>query len=397
MELLTIALNALSVNKLRAFLTVLGVVIGVAAVILLVSIGSGLTKFVTDQFEEFGTDLLTVMPGKVKFGDAAGREGGPSGGNNKLRLEDVDSVKRRGNLIENAIPVAIAYAEAKYQGEARSIAVLGTTSEYETVRKSPAGSGRFFSKNADLTSKKEVVLGQTVVTDLKLPADPAGERLKINGQVFTITGILESKGSAFGNDQDNLVIIPMSAFTRLFDVESVSYIYAKVKDTKMVKEAKTQVEEILLKRLEKDDFSVIDPTELLKTASSVLGAITAALGGIAAISLLVGGIGIANIMLVSVTERIKEIGLRKALGATPKDILLQFLIEAVILSAVGGFIGIVLGITFSWLLSFVFKTYVTWWSVVMAFSIASIVGIVAGVGPAFKAARQNPIDALRHE
>lgn len=399
METVKIAFNALFVHKLRSLLTVLGIVIGVAAVILLVSIGNGLSSVVTQQFEELGTDLLMVMPGKVKFGDSAGREGGPPGAsNNKLTIKYVHDIDRRSRHVVATVPVATSYAAVKFNGKERTTGVLGTTANYDEIRKSPLTYGAFFDDSDVQGGRKVAVLGQTVIDDLKMPANPVGQSIKIAGQTFRIVGILEEKGASFGNDQDDLIAIPYTTFERVFNLDKISYIYAKVGDVANMELAKNEIKEIFLTRkLKEEDFSLVDPKELFNTVSSILGALTTALGGIAAISLIVGGIGVANIMLVSVTERTREIGLRKAVGARQRDILYQFLAESILLSVTGGLIGILLGVTFSFILNHFFQTSITAWSIIMAFTVSCLVGITSGMGPAIKASRKNPIEALRYE
>lgn len=397
-ETIQIALKSLHTNKLRSLLTMLGVIIGVASVILLVAIGSGLEKVVVEQFEELGTDLLAVFPGELKFGDAAGREGGPPGSsNNKLTIELSELIERRASFITETLPVATTFAETKFLDEEGTTGILGTTANYEFIRKSPTAKGRFFNKQEVSSAKKVAVLGKTTAEQLFGNRSAIGEKLKIAGKTFQVIGVFESKGAAFGNDQDDLVAIPLTTFERTFDLDKVSYIYAKAKSVELVPQAKREIENILLSRLETEEFSVIDPKEFLSTVTSILGVLTAGLAGIAAISLVVGGIGIANIMLVSVTERIHEIGLRKAVGATERDILFQFLTETAVLSVVGGIIGILLGAGGAFVLNQFVNTSVTPWSVVLGFFVSVLTGIISGVGPAVKAARSNPIDALRYE
>ncbi|OGK53184.1 hypothetical protein A3B56_02170 [Candidatus Roizmanbacteria bacterium RIFCSPLOWO2_01_FULL_45_11] len=398
-DMMKIAIGALIIHKVRSLLTILGIVIGVAAVILLVSIGNGLTSIVNEQFEELGTDLIFVMPGKIKFGDAAGREGGPPGtSNNKLTPRTGIEIQKRIPSIIATVPVATTFASVSYKGEDRVTPILGTTSNYAIIRKSPTSFGTFFDASADNGAKKVAIMGQTVLDDLSITHDPTGEKIKIAGQTFRIAGVLEAKGSALGNDQDDLIIIPMSTYERTFDVDKVNYMYVKTSDPEHLASTVTAIKDVLLKtHLKAEDFSVVDPKELLNTASTILGSITAALGGIAAISLVVGGIGIANIMLVSVTERTKEIGLRKAVGATYRHILSQFLAEAIFLSLTGGLVGVLIGTGLSLLLRQFVNTDITWWSIGISFGVSLLVGVTSGMGPAIKAARKDPIDALRYE
>lgn len=397
-ETLQVALKALYTNKLRSILTMLGVIIGVASVILLVSIGSGLQSFVTAQFEELGTDLLTIFPGELKFGDAAGREGGPPGSSdNKLTREIAELIERRSRYITGVTAVATKFAETKFLAEERTTGVLGTTVNYKLIRKSETSQGRFFNSQEFSSAKRVAVIGETTVEELFGKRAPLGETIKIAGKSFQIIGVFASKGAAFGNDQDDLVAIPLTTFERVFDLDKVSYMYAKVDSVDHVPQAIREIETLLLTQMDDEDFSVIDPKEFLSTVSSILSVITAGLAGIAAISLVVGGIGIANIMLVSVTERIREIGLRKAVGATSRDVLFQFLTEAAVLSVVGGVIGILLGASGALILNRFVNTSITPWSVAVGFLVSAATGIVSGVGPAIRAARLDPIDALRYE
>jgi putative ABC transport system permease protein len=376
----------------------LGVIIGVASVILLVSIGSGLKEIITQQFEELGTDLLTVFPGELKFGDAAGREGGPPGSsNNKLTIDIADLISKRSTYITDVTPVATTFAETKFLGEKRTTGILGTTANYETIRKSPTSKGRFFTKQEFSSAKRVAIIGQTTAKELYKNRTAVNEKIKIAGKTFKVIGVFKSKGAALGNDQDDLVAIPITAFERVFNLDKVSYIYTKVIDVDKIPQAKRELENILLTQLDDEEFSVIDPKEFLSTVNQILAVLTTGLAGIAAISLIVGGIGIANIMLVSVTERIKEIGLRKAVGATSKDILFQFLTEAAVLSVFGGIIGIFIGSTGAFILNKFVNTSVTYWSVLIGFLVSVATGIISGVGPAYKAAKMNPIEALRYE
>lgn len=393
-----ISLTALKTNKLRSLLTMLGVIIGVSSVILLVSIGTGLQSFVTEQFEELGTDLLTIFPGELKFGDAAGREGGPPGSsNNKLTREISNLINKRTTYITAVTPVATTFAETKFLAEERTTGILGTTENYKLIRKSLAEKGRFFNKQEVSSAKRVAVLGKTTKEELFGNRNALNQKIKIAGKSFQVIGILEAKGSAFGNDQDDLVAIPITTFERVFNLDKISYIYAKVDQVDNVPQAIREIETLLLTQMDNEDFSVIDPKEFLATVQSILGVITAGLSGIAAISLLVGGIGIANIMLVSVMERVREIGLRKAVGATSRDILMQFLTEAATLSIFGGLIGILLGGGGALILDRFVNTSIPLWAVIVGFGVSALTGIISGVGPAIRAARFDPIDALRYE
>jgi putative ABC transport system permease protein len=396
-ETFQIALKAIKTNKSRTFLTMLGIIIGVAAVILLVSIGSGLQQYITKEFEELGSNLIMVMPGKMQFSDEGGREGGPPGvTSNKLTLKVVNKLER-GEYVENVLPIITKSLVAKYANHSHSTGLIASTEDYVTIRKQDLAEGKNFTK-ADVDSAKKVaILGPSLKEELFAESNALGKKILLGEQRYTVIGILEEKGAAMGQDRDDMALIPLTAAIKQFNIEKLNYLYIVSPSTEETTKTQAEVEKILLKEMEEDDFTVYDSEELLATISSILGVLTAGLAGIASISLLVGGIGIMNIMLVSVTERTREIGLRKAVGATRQNILLQFLIEAVFLSLVGGIIGIGLGVLGSLVLRKFIQTAVTAWSVLVAFSISALVGIIFGVAPAAKAAKLDPIDALRYE
>src|SRR3990172_3519616 len=391
-----VALRALVTNKTRSTLTTLGIIIGVMAVILLVSFGSGLEKMITQQFEDLGTNLLFVMPGKFQFRDS--REGGPPGvASNKLTQKDAERVARKVQTVEATLPITTTNATITYRGEETSTFIIGSTEQYETFRKSPVMSGKWFGKKDVDSGKRVAVAGMTVVEDLFGTKDPIGEKVSISGKKYQIIGVLESKGATFGNDQDDQLIIPISTLRQQFNIDKLSYFYVRVHEGADLEDSMREIREVLGQRLEENEFSVLNSQELLSTFQNILGTITAALGGIAAISLLVGGIGIMNIMLVSVTERTREIGLRKAVGATPKTILFQFLMEAVILSLLGGIIGTLLGVLGSLILSNFLETLLPIWAVALGLGFSTLVGVIFGTFPAIRASRLEPIEALRHE
>lgn len=396
-----VSITAVLVNKTRTFLTSLGIIIGVASVILLVSIGTGVRKYVTDSFNELGTDLLLVVPGKLNFGGGGGREepSSASAVNNKLTLKVADGLSRSLGNSALVTPIMTSGAVAKYGSQSLSTSLTGVLANYTDVRKTTVTQGRFFTGSEVDRNAKVAVIGSTVADEVFGVQDPLGKEIQLNDRRYKVIGILESKGSTFGNDQDNLAIIPISALQEQLDTDKVGYFYVKVGSGENLDATTKKVKQVLMERynFKEDEFDVTSSQELLKTITGILSTLTIALGGIAAISLIVGGIGIMNIMLVSVTERTREIGLRKAVGAKPSDILIQFLIEAVVLSVIGGVIGILLGSSGALLLSRFIKTSVTLWSVLLAFGFSSLVGIVFGVWPARKASRLSPIEALRYE
>ena len=391
-----VALKALTTNKTRSLLTTLGIIIGVMAVILLVSLGSGLERQITQQFEDLGSNLLFVMPGRVQFRES--REGGPPGvATNKLTQKDAQRVKKQAANVVDTLPIMTTSATASYRREEASTFVIGSTEKYEDFRNSPVESGKWFTSGDVGASRKVAVAGKTVVENLFGSADPIGKKVDISNRKYEVIGVLTSKGGGFGNDQDDQFIVPITTLQKQFDIDKLSYFYAQVDDNKNIDKATSQIQKVLEKKLEPDEFTVLNSAEILSTFQSILGTLTAALGGIAAISLLVGGIGIMNIMLVSVTERTREIGLRKAVGATPQAILIQFLIEAIILSITGGVIGTILGVGIGAILNQFIPVSTPVWAVVIAFGVSALVGIIFGVVPARKASKLSPIEALRYE
>lgn len=397
LEIIRVSFLALRTNKVRSFLTTLGIIIGVASVILLVSIGTGLQNYVTKQFESLGSNTIYIMPGKVKF-----EQGGAGGFTavNKLQFSDIEKIAKLGKPIIAVAGHMEKTVSVKYHGEKIDTQVNGADENYNQIFIVKTTQGKWFSRFQFATAKKVVVMGQKAVEDLKIIGDPLKTSVFIGDQKFLIIGVLEKKGGGMaGPSIDNQVFIPASTYRKYFDAEYPNTIMAKFQGETNSERVQKMIKDYYYnkRKLTDDDFTVFDQKELLNTINQFLGVITVALGGIAAISLLVGGIGIMNIMLVSVTERTREIGLRKAIGATPNNILIQFLIEALFLSLVGGSIGILLGWMGSLALASVIETAVSLNSVAMAFGVSSFVGIFFGVAPAIKASRLSPIEALRYE
>ncbi|MFA5895128.1 MAG: ABC transporter permease [Candidatus Shapirobacteria bacterium] len=389
-------------NKGRTILTSLGIIIGVTSVILLTSIGNGLKKYISDQFESLGANSVFVAPGKL-FNDKGGFNNSGGGGqfvSTTFNLSDVALLKRslRPNTV---IPVSITTTEVRSPKITKSdIFVIGSTEQYATgVNETPSeGNGRWFTKEEYDKKDSVVVLGHTIANDLFPQSQALGKKVIIKSKNFKVIGVLDKKGSSFGGpDVDSQAFTPLD---NVFDITGNNHlqrILIKTQDKNDVPYVKKEVEKILLKKYEKDAFTVFDSSQLLDSINSIIGALTTGLAGIAAISLVVGGIGIMNIMLVTVSERTREIGLRKAIGAYPRAILVQFLIEAVILSCAGGFIGILLGFLGSLAINKFFPASVTLSSILIAFGVSATVGIIFGVAPARKASKLSPIEALRYE
>jgi putative ABC transport system permease protein len=284
-----------------------------------------------------------------------------------------------------------------YRGKSQTAIVGGTNEDFSAIFNWTVAEGRFFTRGELETGRKVVVIGAKIKAELFPLSSPLGEELRLGQERYRVVGVLSRKGGFGQFDWDNTVYMPLSAAERFFGRATLDFLYFKIEEGLTVEEMARRVSAVLARRYETDKFSVLQQSDLFQAADSIIGAITVALGGIAAISLLVGGIGIMNIMLVTVAERTKEIGLRKAVGARPRDILAQFLTEAVVLSGLGGALGILLGVGGSLLLGRFLATEVTSWSVVLSFSVSATVGIVFGFVPAYKAAKLDPIAALRYE
>ena len=397
-QLIKIAYKALRSNVSRSLLTMLGVIIGVTAVILLVAVGNGLKEFIIDQLQGLGSNLVLVVPGEVDM------DKGPSGGspmsalsNSELKLEDSERIRQDAQYVESVSGLVLSSSTISYGDEDKFVQIMGTEENYSEVRDSPVAYGEYFTENDVQASRKVVVLGSEISADLFGDEDPIGERILVGELKYTVIGVLEEKGAFGSTNVDDQIMIPVTSAQRQFDTTSINFIYIQSFSAEFVDNAITEVEDILLERLEEDEFTIIDQKDMLSTVSSILDTLTVALGGIAAISLLVGGIGIMNIMLVSVTERTKEIGLRKALGASPKVVLAQFLTEAMLLSIIGGFIGIGLSYGLSYVIGQFINVSITAWSVLLAFIVSASIGVIFGVVPAKRASELSPIEALRYE
>jgi putative ABC transport system permease protein len=396
-EIFRLSLRSIVRNKTRSILTMLGIIIGVASVILLVSLGQGLQKYITGQFEQLGTNLIIVVPGKVGLGEGFSH-GPPNFAGSKLTLKHVSDLARLGGAIEdvaagNEMPAAI-----KYKGKSKYTTVAGITANYGKIRNIEVTKGRGINLSDVELGRKVALLGKGIVKTLFGQSEALGKEVTIGQEKLKVIGVLEQLGSGgIGIDMDNFVAIPITVGQSISGSKSIMAITIKAKSKEEIPAAINATKKYLSGQLEEDDYSVLDQANLLSTITQILGVLTAALGGIAAISLVVGGVGIMNIMLVTVSERTREIGLRKAVGAKPKDILIQFVIEAVVLSVLGGVIGILIGTGGAAIMNKVFPSSVSFWSVSLAFGVSAMVGIIFGVAPALKASRLNPIDALRYE
>jgi putative ABC transport system permease protein len=408
-ESLRIALRALGRNKMRTSLTMLGMIIGVSAVITMVALGAGATARVTTSIASLGTNLITVIPGNPRL-----RFGGPGGGGTQVTTLTEDDAKAIASRFPQAVagtaPVARGAVTVKLRDKSTPTNLTGTAPAYRTINNAPVSLGRFISQ-ADVDGRLKVaVLGTTVVAELlgSPSANPVGMYVQINRVPFRVIGVLKTKGAGgFGPDQDDMVLVPVStALRRVFNRDYLSMISVEAVSKETMDLAIEQISRLLRQRHhllppfpDNDDFSVRSQTGLLEAMQTTVGTMTSLLAGIAVVSLIVGGIGIMNIMLVSVSERTREIGLRKAVGATRRDILLQFLIESCVIAVVGGIIGVALGAVGARVMGDVLQTssIVTPQSVLEAVIVAMAIGIFFGIYPAQKASALNPIEALRYE
>jgi len=395
------AFLSISRNKTRSFLTMLGVVIGVLSVILLTSIGNGLTVFVEKQFEDLGSNLLIVTPGEIVNSEGGFDQQGAalSFATSKLTISDGEALERAGYPITMAVPLTGSNGEARTSVGKRTGMVVGTTPGYSLVRNTKAAKGRFLNESDLAGNRKVVVIGSKIADKLFPTSNPVGQLITLNKLRFEVIGVAEAKaaGSFGGPDIDSFMYVPISTAKIALGVDKVMEIMVQSATKEALPRTRSLIESTLVKRMDAEDFSITDQSEILKTIQTILGVLTTGLTGIAAISLVVGGIGIMNIMLVAVSERTKEIGLRKALGATPNNILIQFLIESAVISTVGGLIGILLGILGSLAITSFFPATPKMSSILLAFAVSLGTGIVFGVYPAKKAAALSPIEALRYE
>jgi putative ABC transport system permease protein len=395
---LLLALRAIRRNLMRSFLTILGIVIGVAAVITMVTLGNGATKSVSDQISSMGSNLLMVIPGQ-RFGP--GSEGAPN-----FKSADVEAIRNQITGAESVAPIVNKTVTAVNQAKNWSTVVSGSNNDYFQTGNWQLASGRIFSETEERAGKAVCVLGESVREKLFGRQNPVGSEIRIKQFACEVVGLLKAKGqSAMGSDQDDTVIMPLRTVQRrLSGSQDISRLSISVKEGASIDAVKKQLTLLMRERRsigenEEDDFRVMDTRQLAETLTSTTKILTMLLGAVAAVSLLVGGIGIMNIMLVSVTERTREIGIRLAIGALEREVLLQFLIEAVVLSSIGGLIGIAVATAASMVLAglmgvpYLFGLGIN----LLSFLFSAAIGVIFGYFPARRAAGLNPIDALRHE
>lgn len=400
-----IALRSLRINKMRSILTSLGIIIGVSAVIIMLSVGEGAKQKISKDISSMGSNLLMVMSGSSTSGGV--RLGG--GTQPALKMKDAEAILKSCPSVLEVAPIVSESKQLVFSNQNWSTGVYGITPSYLSVNLWDVETGRAITQEDIKNSTKVAVLGSTVVTNLFGDLNPIGKTIRISGMPFKVVGILKSKGqSGMGQDKDDTVLIPITtAQKKLFGSEFpgvVKFINVQAKSEDKLESAEEEIKEVLraqhnLGKNKDDDFTIRNFTQMLETVKQATNTMTILLGSIASVSLLVGGIGIMNIMLVSVTERTKEIGIRMAIGAKAKDIRVQFLIEAILLSLAGGVFGVIIGVVVSKAIELVsaLSTTISPLSIVLSFGFSGLVGVCFGFYPAYKASLLNPIDALRYE
>lgn len=397
------ALNSIRAHRMRSFLTSLGIIIGVASVITVISLIQGLSKSVTKQFEGLGGNSLTITPHNTMKDAMRGKF-------NELRYEDIQQLRTRVEEISDVSPIFLLSAPTVRFGSTETSArIMATTPTYQEVQQRFATMGRFLSESDESSARRVAVIGPKLIESLHLPEDPIGQYISFSNEWFKIVGVMEKRGELFGMSQDDYVIVPFRTGRSILGnnqkLRNMQFTVS-LRDISKLEEVKPRIRAVMrashkLEADAPDDFDMESSDQLAKSLDNITSTVTLVMGGIVGIALLVGGIGIMNIMLVSVTERTREIGICKAIGARSRDIMMQFLIEAVTLSVLGGLIGLILGYGLGFGISKMIPDFpdavVPWWAVVLSFVFSAGVGIVFGVMPASKAAKLDPIDALRYE
>jgi len=400
-ESMSVALESLVANKMRAVLTMLGIIIGVSAVITMLALAKGASSKMMSHVQQMGTNVLVVMSGQSRSGAVRGGMGSVQ----TLTLEDSEAIAEKCSLVVKTAPEVQSSAQVKFRNQNTNTTILGTTPEYPSIRNYKVAKGRFFRDRDVRSTRKVAVIGPTTAENIFGKLSPVGKMISIRGIQFEVIGLLASKGTGGFGDPDDQIMVPIStAMRRLFGLEYIRSVNAEAVSMDQMDAATDQISRIMRKRHrigagEDDDFLVRNQAEIMEMANEMAQTLALLLGGIASVSLIVGGIGVMNIMLVSVTERTREIGIRKALGARRRDIQSQFLVEALVLSMTGGIMGILFGMGASWVIGKFsgMSTIVTLWSILLSFGFAALVGVFFGYYPARSASRLDPIESLRYE
>ena len=400
-ESVLVAWEGLRANKMRSALTMLGVIIGVAAVITMLAVASGAKESMMSRIQSMGTNVLFVRPGQARRGPVMRG----AGSSETLTVKDSDAIVKNCPSVEKCAPEVMGSAQVKYGNTNTNVSIRGIDVDYPSIRNYEVERGRFFSDPEIRTSKKVAIIGPTAAKELMGDEYPIGKRVRIKGIRFEIIGLMKEKGAGGFGDPDNQIYIPITtAMNRLFGLDNVNTISAQARSMAVMDRAVQEITTLLrdrhrIREGDDDDFHVRNQADIVEMANEAARIFTLLLGGIASVSLMVGGIGIMNIMLVSVTERTREIGIRMAMGARRRDIQRQFLVEAMVLSLVGGIVGILVGAGMSATVSQISELHaaVSIPSIVLSFCFAAFVGIFFGIYPARKASRLDPIDALRYE
>lgn len=404
-SIISIALRALKANAMRSFLAILGIIIGVGAVVAMVAIGSGASEKISSQISSIGSNLILVLPGATTQGGM--RMG--MGTQQTLTMADAEAISKECSAVSAVAPAITGTAQVVFGNQNWATGVIGTTPDMVIVREWELVSGRFINEQDVRSGTKVAVIGQTVADKLFGEVEPTGKLIRIKKIPFEVIGVLDKKGQSLtGQDQDDIIYVPVTTAQRTLFGQTlpgrVRLIYVKASSLESIPQATEQIKTLLKQRHrigpnQEDDFTVMDLTQMLKTAEESTKTMSILLGAIASVSLIVGGIGIMNIMLVSVTERTREIGIRMAVGAKPRDIRMQFLIESVFLTTIGGIFGLMLGIGASLIVADLMEwpVSISLFSALIAFSFSAFVGVFFGFYPAYKASMLNPIEALRYE
>jgi len=391
-EILSTASKALLLNKVRSFLTMLGVIIGVFAVISLVSLVGGVQEYVVSSFEDLGSNLIFVVNGKIEMGQR--QTAGSALVSTNLKEKHVDMIKSTAeDYVDYITPQSQTYQTIKYKTEEYFLLLLGVNYEANDIFNSNIERGRYFNRVEQENSSRVVVLGNNLGKKFFGEENPIGKKIKISGKSYEVVGLLAKKSPNY----DESVILPYTTVMDEFSATGITSIVVKVKDNVDLEQAQQQVKLALLKDLKEDKFTVMTQEDILESIQNILNMLTIALASISGISLLVGGIGIMNIMLVSVAERTKEIGLRKALGATSSDIKNQFMAEAILISSLGGVLGLLLGWVTTIAIRPLIKAVIPVWAIPLALGFSLAVGIIFGTYPAVNASKKDPIEALWYE